>query len=171
MSGNRSVTYHGARDLRGESVDYAKLEHDGRRLGHAMILKVVLTNICGSDQNIYRSRFSVPPGHLLGHEITGEVVEMGSDVENLAAGDLVSVPFNVACGRCRNCREARSDICETDLVNPDAIEAVLWDRMPDLTRALKAEVVSLGAAPASHACFQSGSPSKFVIDRQSMIAA
>jgi len=53
---------------------------------------------------------------ILGHEITGEVVEKGSDVEMLEVGDLVSVPFNIACGRCRNCREGKTGICLT--VNP-----------------------------------------------------
>ena len=120
MSGNRGVVYHGAKDLRVESFDFPKMEHDGRKLAHAVILKVVSTNICGSDQHIYRGRFTVPQGHVLGHEITGEVIEMGADVELLQVGDLVSVPFNVACGRCRNCKEARSDVCENDLVNPDA---------------------------------------------------
>lgn len=120
MSGNRGVVYHGTKDLRVESFDYPKLEHNGRKLEHAVVLKVVSTNICGSDQHIYRGRFLVPEGHVLGHEITGEVVEMGADVELLQVGDLVSVPFNVACGRCRNCKEARSDVCENDLVNPDA---------------------------------------------------
>lgn len=120
MSGNRSVVYHGPRDLRVESTDYPKLEHSGRKLAHGVIVKVVSTNICGSDQHIYRGRFTVPHGTVLGHEITGEVVEVGADVENVTAGDLVSVPFNVACGRCRNCKAARSDVCENDMVNPDA---------------------------------------------------
>ncbi len=120
MSGNRGVVYHGTKDLRVETFDYPKLEHNGRKLEHAVVLKVVSTNICGSDQHIYRGRFLVPEGHVLGHEITGEVVEMGADVELLQIGNLVSVPFNVACGRCRNCKEARSDVCENDLVNPDA---------------------------------------------------
>jgi glutathione-independent formaldehyde dehydrogenase len=48
---------------------------------------------------------------VLGHEITGEIVEKGRDVEFLNMGDLVSVPFNIACGRCRNCREGRTGIC------------------------------------------------------------
>jgi glutathione-independent formaldehyde dehydrogenase len=52
----------------------------------------------------------------LGHEITGEVIEKGSDVERVAIGDLVSVPFNIACGRCRNCREGQTGICLN--VNP-----------------------------------------------------
>jgi len=44
-------------------------------------------------------------------EITGEIIERGADVEYLKVGDLVSVPFNVACGRCRMCREGRTDVC------------------------------------------------------------
>ena len=52
-----------------------------------------------------RGRTTAPKGLILGHEITGEVVEKGKDVEFLKVGDLVSAPFNVACGRCRTCRE------------------------------------------------------------------
>ncbi|WP_249198509.1 alcohol dehydrogenase catalytic domain-containing protein [Gluconobacter cerinus] len=52
-----------------------------------------------------RGRTTAPSGLVLGHEITGEVIETGSDVEMVHKGDLVSVPFNVACGRCRCCRE------------------------------------------------------------------
>src|SRR6185369_15114704 len=48
---------------------------------------------------------------VLGHEITGEVIEKGRDVEYLEIGDLVSVPFNVACGRCRTCREGDTGVC------------------------------------------------------------
>ncbi|MBC8862918.1 alcohol dehydrogenase catalytic domain-containing protein, partial [Escherichia coli] len=72
----------------------------GRAIGHGVILKVVSTNICGSDQHMVRGRTTAPVGLVLGHEITGEVVEVGRDVETLKIGDLVSVPFNVACGRC-----------------------------------------------------------------------
>ena len=81
-----------------------------------MILKVVSTNICGSDQHMVRGRTTAPAGMVLGHEITGEVIEKGSDVEMIALGDLVSVPFNVACGRCRACRETNTGVCLT--VNP-----------------------------------------------------
>ena len=54
---------------------------------------------------------------MLGHEITGEVVEVGPDVEFIKVGDIVSVPFNIACGRCRNCKEGKTGICLN--VNPD----------------------------------------------------
>jgi glutathione-independent formaldehyde dehydrogenase len=64
-----------------------------------------------------RGRTTAPTGLALGHEITGEVVETGRDVEYIKTGDLVSVPFNIACGRCRNCKQGNTDICLN--VNPD----------------------------------------------------
>ena len=63
-----------------------------------------------------RGRTTAPAGLILGHEITGEVIEAGRDVEFIKEGDLVSVPFNIACGRCRNCKEGKTGICLT--VNP-----------------------------------------------------
>ena len=89
----------------------------GRKVDHGGILKTVATNICGSDQHMVRGRTTAPEGLVLGHEITGEVVEVGRDVEFIKVGDLVSVPFNIACGRCRNCREGKTGICLN--VNPD----------------------------------------------------
>ena len=59
---------------------------------------------------------TAPTGLVLGHEITGEVIECGRDVEFIKVGDLVSVPFNIACGRCRNCKEGKTGICLN--VNP-----------------------------------------------------
>jgi glutathione-independent formaldehyde dehydrogenase len=88
----------------------------GKDAPHGVILKVVTTNICGSDQHMVRGRTTAPKGLILGHEITGEVIETGVDVEFLKKGDLVTVPFNIACGRCRNCREGKTGICLT--VNP-----------------------------------------------------
>jgi glutathione-independent formaldehyde dehydrogenase len=76
-----------------------------------VILKIVSTNICGSDQHMVRGRTTAPKGLVLGHEITGEVIEAGRDVEFIKVGDLVSVPFNIACGRCRNCKERATGVC------------------------------------------------------------
>jgi glutathione-independent formaldehyde dehydrogenase len=64
-----------------------------------------------------RGRTTAPQGLVLGHEITGEVIETGPGVEFIKTGDLVSVPFNIACGRCRNCKERKTGICLN--VNPD----------------------------------------------------
>ena len=115
---NRAVVFEGPRDMRVEDLDFPKLEMpNGRKAPHGVILKIVATNICGSDLHIFRGSFPCPKGMVMGHEMTGEVLEVGPDVEFLAEGDLVSVPFNVACGRCRNCKARRTDVCET--VNPE----------------------------------------------------
>ena len=82
-----------------------------------MILKVVSSNICGSDRCSWTAAVQLPrQAWCSGHEITGEVIEKGSDVEMIEMGDLVSVPFNVACGRCRACLETNTGVCLT--VNP-----------------------------------------------------
>jgi glutathione-independent formaldehyde dehydrogenase len=83
---------------------------------HAVILKIVTTNICGSDQHMVRGRTTAPVGQTLGHEILGEVVEAGDDVLFVKPGDLCSVPFNIACGRCRMCNEGKTGVCLN--VNP-----------------------------------------------------
>ena len=118
MATNRAVAYMGPRKLEIQNLDFPKLvDPRGKTCDHGVILKIVTTNICGSDQHIYRGRFPAPKGMILGHENTGEVIEVGRDVEFLKKGDLVSVPFNVACGRCRNCRERHTEVCMN--VNPE----------------------------------------------------
>jgi glutathione-independent formaldehyde dehydrogenase len=91
-----------------QSIDFPKLVLGSRKCEHGVLLKIVSTNICGSDQHMVRGRTTAPAGLILGHEITGEVIEAGRDVEFIKAGDLVSVPFNIACGRCRN---GKTGIC------------------------------------------------------------
>jgi len=80
-------------------IAFPKLSLGSRKCEHGVILKTVSTNICGSDQHMVRGRTTAPVGMVLGHEITGEIVEKGRDVEFLNVGDLVSVPFNSRCGR------------------------------------------------------------------------
>ena len=116
MATNRGVAYLGTGKVEIQSIDFPKLSLGNRKCNHGVILKVVATNICGSDQHMVRGRTTAPSGLILGHEITGEVVEKGSDVEFLDVGDIVSVPFNIACGRCQNCKEANTGICLN--VNP-----------------------------------------------------
>jgi glutathione-independent formaldehyde dehydrogenase len=114
MADNRGVVYIGTRKVEVQDIPDPKLEDPrGRRIDHGVILKIVSTNICGSDQHMVRGRTTVPSGMVLGHEITGEVIEKGPDVERLEIGDLVSVPFNVACGRCRTCRQGDTGVCLT----------------------------------------------------------
>jgi glutathione-independent formaldehyde dehydrogenase len=127
MPGNRAVAYIEPGHVEVQTIDYPGLElrdgpgvnpaNVGRKTPHGVILKVVSTNICGSDQHMVRGRTTAPPNLVLGHEITGEVIETGSDVEFIKVGDICSVPFNIACGRCRNCKERKTGICLN--VNPD----------------------------------------------------
>ena len=116
MASNHGVVYLGPGKVEVQSIDFPKLALGARKCEHGVILKIVSTNICGSDQHMVRGRTTAQPGLVLGHEITGEVMEAGRDVEFIKVGDLVSVPFNIACGRCRNCREGRTGICLN--VNP-----------------------------------------------------
>jgi glutathione-independent formaldehyde dehydrogenase len=125
MSQNRVVVYQGPGKVSVEEIDYPKLEIPGdvvegmglpRKAPHAAILKLVATNICGSDQHMVRGRTTAPIGQTLGHEITGEVVEVGSDVLFVKPGDICSTPFNIACGRCQMCNEGKTGVCLN--VNP-----------------------------------------------------
>src|SRR3954464_8842874 len=116
MASNRGVAYMGTGKVEIQSIDYPKLALGPRKCEHGVILRILSTNICGSDQHMVRGRTTAPAGLILGHEITGEVIEVGRDVEFLSVGDIVSVPFNIACGRCRNCKEGKTGICLN--VNP-----------------------------------------------------
>jgi glutathione-independent formaldehyde dehydrogenase len=122
MPGNKCVVYVEPGKVSVETIDYPKLELPegvpgrNRKCEHGVILKVIATNICGSDQHMVRGRTTAPKGQTLGHEITGEIVEMGRDVEFLEVGDIVSVPFNIACGRCRMCKTGNTGVCLN--VNP-----------------------------------------------------
>ncbi|RSM64216.1 formaldehyde dehydrogenase, glutathione-independent [Actinoplanes sp. ATCC 53533] len=127
MTGNRAVVYQGPGQVEVRDSDYPTYEmkdgpgvnkaNVGRRTPHGAILKTVATNICGSDQHMVRGRTTAPEGLVLGHEITGEVVDTGPDVEFIKVGDVCSVPFNISCGRCRNCKERKTGVCLN--VNPD----------------------------------------------------
>jgi len=115
---NRGVAYIKPGTVEVQSIDFPKMVDptNKKKIGHGVILKIVSTNICGSDQHMVRGRTTAPTGLVLGHEITGEIIEKGKDVEYLNIGDIVTVPFNVACGRCRTCREQQSGVCLN--VNP-----------------------------------------------------
>jgi threonine dehydrogenase-like Zn-dependent dehydrogenase len=83
------------------------------------IVKITSTAICGSDLHLYDGYIpTVKKGDILGHEFMGEVVETGSGVTNLQAGDRVVVPFPIACGDCWHCRHEMYAACENS--NPNA---------------------------------------------------
>jgi glutathione-independent formaldehyde dehydrogenase len=113
---NRGVVFKGPGKVAIENIAFPELALGNRKCDHGVILKVITTNICGSDQHMVRGRTTAPEGLVLGHEITGVIVEAGRDVEFLNVGDVCSVPFNIACGRCRNCKSGLTGICLN--VNP-----------------------------------------------------
>lgn len=125
--GNKAVSYAGPGKVEVIDTPYPEFvlrdgpgvhpDNVGRKVKHGVILRTIATNICGSDQHMVRGRTTAPSGLVLGHEITGEVIEVGRDVEFVKVGDVVSVPFNISCGRCRNCKEGKTGICLN--VNPD----------------------------------------------------
>jgi glutathione-independent formaldehyde dehydrogenase len=127
MADNRGVAYIEPGKVEVQDISFPELElkdgpgvhpdNVGRKTPHGAILRIVSTNICGSDQHMVRGRTTAPPGLILGHEITGEVIETGPDVEFIKEGDLCSVPFNIACGRCRSCKEGDTGVCLN--TNPD----------------------------------------------------
>jgi len=127
MADNRGVIYIEPGKVEVQDIDFPAFElqdgpgvhpdNVGRKTPHGAILKIVSTNICGSDQHMVRGRTNAPAGLILGHEITGEVIDTGPGVEFIHEGDLCSVPFNIACGRCRNCKQGDTGICET--TNPE----------------------------------------------------
>ena len=116
MKKNRGVVYQQPGEVKIQEIAYPSLSLGSRPCEHGVILKVVLSGICGSDQHMVRGKTTAPSGIILGHEITGQVIECGRDVEFIKNGDLVSVPFNVACGRCVNCKEQKTHLCLN--VNP-----------------------------------------------------
>ena len=111
MPSNRGVAYIKPGVVEVQTIDFPQVALGDRKCDHGVILKIISTNICGSDQHMVRGRTTAPAGMVLGHEITGEIIECGRDVEFLKVGDIVSVPFNIACGRCRSCKERKTGVC------------------------------------------------------------
>src|ERR1700761_6534015 len=107
----KALVYNGPKDVSVTEVPDAKIERPTDAL-----IKITATNICGSDLHIYEGRNPLDPGMTIGHENTGEVIEVGDAVIKVKVGDRVSVPFNIGCGFCRNCEQGLTGFCLS--VNP-----------------------------------------------------
>jgi|APAra7269096714_1048519.scaffolds.fasta_scaffold01277_9 threonine dehydrogenase-like Zn-dependent dehydrogenase len=104
-----ALTYHGARDVRVETVPDPVLAADDD-----ILLRVTATAICGSDLHIYRGKIpDMKSGDILGHEFMGIVEEVGRGVVNVKRGDRVVVPFTISCGDCFFCGRKLFAACET----------------------------------------------------------
>jgi len=102
----KAVVYKGPYQVAVEEVDEPRIEEPGDAL-----VRITTTNICGSDLHMFEGRTTVEPGKVLGHENMGMVEAVGPGVSRVKVGDRVSVPFNIACGSCRNCTEGWTSFC------------------------------------------------------------
>lgn len=109
----KAVCWHGANDVRVETVPDPKILNP-----RDAIVRITSTAICGSDLHIYDGYIpTMQSGDILGHEFMGEVVELGSQVTNLAVGDRVIVPFTISCGNCFFCQKDLWSLCDNS--NPN----------------------------------------------------
>src|ERR1700716_26426 len=107
----KAVVYNGPRNVAVKDVPEPRIERPTDAL-----VRITSTNICGSDLHMYEGRTDVEQGKVLGHENLGEVIEVGSAVDRVNVGDWVCLPFNIACGFCKNCERGFTGFCLT--VNP-----------------------------------------------------
>jgi threonine 3-dehydrogenase len=81
-----------------------------------VLIQVDRTGICGTDVHIYKwdawAQKTIPVPMVVGHEFVGEIVEVGSNVNDFRVGDVVSAEGHVVCGRCRNCLAGRRHLCK-----------------------------------------------------------
>src|ERR687892_449036 len=155
MPGNKAVAYIEPGKVEVQTIDYPELvlkdgpgvnpANVGRKAEHGVILKVVSTNICGSDQHMVRGRTTAPRNLVLGHEITGEVIGVGPGSTVYVAG---GGPVGLACAHSaqflgasvvivgdvidERLAQARSFGCETidlkqEATPPEQIEQILGE--------------------------------------------
>ena len=108
----KAVVYYGPRQVSVDDVPDARIEKPTD-----VLVRITSTNICGSDLHMYEGRTDFEPGRIFGHENVGEVIEVGAAVDKVRVGDMVSAPFNVACGHCQNCEHELTSYCLR--ANPD----------------------------------------------------
>jgi threonine dehydrogenase-like Zn-dependent dehydrogenase len=106
----RALVWHGKEDIRCDTVTDPAIE-DARDA----IVQVTSCAICGSDLHLFHNFIpAMLPGDIMGHEMMGEVVEVGSGMDGkLKKGDRVVVPFTIICGECEQCRRGNFSVCET----------------------------------------------------------
>ncbi|MEU2712018.1 zinc-dependent alcohol dehydrogenase [Streptomyces sp. NPDC007205] len=118
----KAVTWQGKRDVRVEDVPDPRIEEPTDA-----VIRVTSTGLCGSDLHLYEVLTPfMTPGDILGHEPMGIVEEVGPGVPDLAAGDRVVVPFQIACGNCWMCLTGLPTQCETTQVTGQGMGAALF---------------------------------------------
>ena len=102
----KALVFHGPRNVSVDEVADPKIEEP-----LDAVIRITTANICGSDLHPYEGRADLDDGMVLGHENMGIVTEVGAGVDRIKVGDRVSVPFNLACGTCRNCNDGFTSAC------------------------------------------------------------
>jgi 2-desacetyl-2-hydroxyethyl bacteriochlorophyllide A dehydrogenase len=103
----KAVTFQAPGEVRVEDRPEPALEDAGDA-----IVRVEATGVCGSDLHIYHGRVKIEPGFTIGHEFVGTVLEAGSDVTRVKAGDRVLGCFHTACGTCFFCLRGAYHECD-----------------------------------------------------------
>lgn len=107
----KALVYEGPRNVQIKNVPDAKIQEPTD-----VLVKIMATNICGSDLHMYEGRTDMETGRVLGHENVGRVIEVGKAVRRIKVGDWVCLPFNISCGYCKNCESGQTSACLT--LNP-----------------------------------------------------
>ena len=114
----KALYWNGKHDVRVGDVPEPTIQHP-----RDAIVKITSTAICGSDLHLYDGVVqTMEPGDILGHEFMGEIVGLGAEVTNLALGDRVIVPFNIACGHCLFCQQSLFSACDESNPHPELTE-------------------------------------------------
>ena len=105
----RALVWHGKEDIRCDTVTDPEIEHP-----RDAIVKVTSCAICGSDLHLFHNFIpAMLPGDIMGHEMMGEVVEVGPERKGkLKKGDRVVVPFTIICGECDQCKRGNFSVCQ-----------------------------------------------------------
>jgi len=118
----KAVTYHGKRDVRVDTVPDPTIQEPTDA-----IVRITSSAICGSDLHLYEVLGAfIETGDILGHEPMGVVEAVGPAVQQIAVGDRVVVPFNIACGHCWMCDHGLQSQCETTQVRDQGMGAALF---------------------------------------------
>ncbi|QNE21412.1 glutathione-dependent formaldehyde dehydrogenase [Kribbella qitaiheensis] len=118
----KALTWQGKR-----KIEYSEVPDPVIQEPTDAIIEVTSTGICGSDLHLYEVMAPyLEPGDVLGHEPMGVVIETGSAVTNLKAGDRVVIPFGIACGHCFMCDRGLQSQCETTQVREEGMGAALF---------------------------------------------
>ncbi len=117
----KALVWHGKEDVRCDTVSDPSIEHE-----RDAIVNVTSCAICGSDLHLFHNMIpAMLPGDIMGHEMMGEVVEVGSGVNGrLRKGERIVVPFTIICGQCEQCRRGNFSVCETTNRNKQLAEKV-----------------------------------------------